>query len=232
MINASKILFSTMILCLAPLLSPHAGCTTEIVGTTLYVSDFLVINLRDRIEPPYSVVSKIRTDEPLTVVEEAGNYYKVQTNENKTGWVSKQFTTPQTPKSIVIQNLTEKISQLEAQDGSGVKDLLQQKDVSEKNLLAAEEKIQELTNQLEQVQISKESIQATSPDQQPEVSQELEALKQSANKQKELITTLQQENHTLKFQNTIYWFLAGGFLLFFGILLGKISSKRQKKFSF
>lgn len=232
MINAYKICFITITLTLTLFITANTGFTAEPVGTTLYVSDFLVINLRDRIEPPYSVVSKIRTDEPLTVIQEEGNYYKVQTGDNKIGWISKQFTTEQTPKTIVIQRLNEKISQLELQGGSGGKELVQQKDGSENNLQAAEEKIQDLNNQLEQLQLLNESLQAATPEQQTELSEELAELKQSTTKQNELITTLQKENSVLKFQSKIYWFLAGGFLLFFGILLGKISSKRQKKFSF
>lgn len=224
---------STLFLLLFLLLIPATqGLTAEKSNETRYVSDFLIINLRNNMDPPYSVVGRIKTGEALRILKEKGNYYKVETSEKKIGWVSKQFTTHETPKSIIIKNLEEKVTQLESKDEFGLKKLLDAKEIAQSGLQKAEEKVAVLNMEITELKKLNSTLHTIDPKKYSSALTELKKLQASHLQQQTLLTATQNENRTFQIKSNIYWFLAGAFVLFFGILLGKIPSKRQKKFSF
>ena len=231
--TAHKNYLFTIFLILFILFTPTTkGFTAEKSNSTRYVSDFLIINLRDNMESPYSVVGRIKTGEPLRVLREKGNYYKVETSEKKIGWVSKQFTTAATPKSIIIKKLEEKVAQLESKDEFGLKKLLDQKDTALVGLKKAEENIAVLEQEITELKKLNASLRTIDPKKYNTTLTQFKKLQDSHLEQQTLLSATQKENRTYQFKSKIYWFLAGAFVLFFGILLGKIPSKRQKKFSF
>lgn len=81
---------------------------------TRYVSDYLTINLKDNLEKPYQVVAKVKSNEPLTILEENETYAKVETGGKQVGWIAKQYLTTALPKSLVVDQLRKEIADLRA----------------------------------------------------------------------------------------------------------------------
>lgn len=82
---------------------------------TRYVSDVLLINIKDRLDKPYEVVTVVQSDDPVRIVEESGNYYKIITAEGQQGWIAKQYLKSEPPKSLLVKQLNEEILQLKSQ---------------------------------------------------------------------------------------------------------------------
>ena len=58
---------------------------------TRYVSDLLYINIKDKLEKPYQVVAKVKSNDPLIILEENDTYAKVETEAKQVGWIAKQY---------------------------------------------------------------------------------------------------------------------------------------------
>lgn len=99
--------FGIMSLGLVFLLSFQAKAETQ------YVSDFLIVNIKDNLEKPYNVIGTVQSDQPVEVLEEAGRYVKVETEDGKIGWIAKQYLKDTVPKSIEIEKLQQTIKTLE-----------------------------------------------------------------------------------------------------------------------
>ncbi len=85
---------------------------------TLYVSDYLIVNVRDNVEKPYSVVATVQSDDALEVLEESGRYVKVRTSDGSVGWIAKQYLKQELPKKLIIEQLETEISSLKEQISS------------------------------------------------------------------------------------------------------------------
>ena len=79
---------------------------------TQYVSDELVITLREGMGSEFKIVRMLKTGAPLEVIEESELYLKVRTKSGLEGWVLKQYVTGEIPKTEIISGLEKKIDQL------------------------------------------------------------------------------------------------------------------------
>ncbi len=55
-----------------------------------YVSDYLVVNIRDNVEKPFNTVGAVQSDEQVEVLERNGKYLKIRTLDGKEGWIKEQ----------------------------------------------------------------------------------------------------------------------------------------------
>lgn len=144
-----------------------------------YVSDYLTINLKDNLEKPYRVVAKVKSNDPLTILEENETYAKVETEDKQVGWIAKQYLTTSLPKNLVIEQLRKEITDLKLQGVSAAmphsaemtnspidKNLLSERDRLQTELKAAITRITELQNLLAKAegQSTPEKITATDTD--------------------------------------------------------------------
>lgn len=91
------------------------------MAETRYISDILIINIRDNIERPFRVVTTVQSNDPVTILEEQGKYLRVKTEDGHSGWISAQYVKTQIPKSIIVQNLQAELEKLKsAQRASGL----------------------------------------------------------------------------------------------------------------
>lgn len=84
----------------------------QAVAETRYISDQLVINIKDRLEPPFTVVAKVRSNEAVNILEENDTYARVETEGKQIGWIAKQYLTTTVPKTLVIQQLQAELEAL------------------------------------------------------------------------------------------------------------------------
>ena len=60
-----------------------------------------------------SIMKRLKSDTPVSVLEEQGGYYKVELESKETGWVDKRFISFETPKTITIETLKQENKTLE-----------------------------------------------------------------------------------------------------------------------
>lgn len=196
------------------------GTTALCHSQTAYVSDTLILTFREGPGSGYPVLSALKSDTPLTIIEEKNGYLKVALSSGEQGWVDKNYVVTDPPKSIMITRL-------------------------KKENAALEEKIKALSEKADQVvmeQIKKEN-QALRQSVETLNSQYTALKTASAN-----ITGILEENKRLKTLNaslsdtlseqkaktdfvfktgTIKWFIAGVGVLLLGWLIGLSISSRQ-----
>ena len=111
-----------------------------------YVSDYLTINLKDNLEKPYRVVAKVKSNDPLTILEENETYAKVETEDKQVGWIARQYLTTSLPKNLVIEQLRKEITELKLQGAPATIPTPQTADTTttsiDKNLLAERDRLQ------------------------------------------------------------------------------------------
>ncbi len=214
---------------------------------TRYVSDVMLITLRKAPDNDSEVIQRLRSDVPLEVLEEAGDYAKVRTDSNQEGWVIKRYITPNIPKSRVITELGEKIKRLELSletlekeknqlgielekirsnpdnPSGAVQSTNEQERKDMERIVTEHQEISEKYNKL--LNQSKNVTQ---------LSQKLETLENeniqlraSGKKSNEVIRTMKTIKETFFQADMIRWFLAGSGVLLIGILLGKVSRKKE-----
>ena len=120
---------------------------------TRYVSDQLVINIKDRLESPFTVVAKVRSNQALNILEENDTYARVETEDKQIGWIAKQYLTTTVPKTLIIEQLQTELETLRGKlpqsDGSVVASpddaaVLKERDRLQLELQTAQGRIAEL----------------------------------------------------------------------------------------
>jgi SH3 domain protein len=204
------------------LLTIPVGVVVAAHADTQYVSDMLVLTIRDNPDIDAHVLGYLKTADPVEVLETGDRFMRIRTQEGLEGWVQKNFISVGRPKAIIIKEMKNEISQLKAkieefennQDvdlnaiRAGIQDdKLKIKQLTEKyntNFKESKKKIAALTGERDQLK----AINA-------ELNIEVDSLKQDLN------------NHPKT--KRIQFFLAGAGVLLLGFLLG-LASKRKKSY--
>ncbi len=89
------------------------GLPSLLPAQTGYVSDVLFLTFREGPGDSYAVIKRLRSDTPVSILEEQEEYYKVELESKETGWVDKRFISFDTPKSLTIETLKQENKTLE-----------------------------------------------------------------------------------------------------------------------
>ncbi len=228
----------TIVLLLALALLPAAA-----VADTRFVSDQLIITLRDAAGEGASTLGTLRTDTPVEVLAEEGDYLRVRVADGAEGYVLKRYITAEVPKSEALNRLKKERDKLAA------------------DLKDREAKLSEATARLKELQGEKVSVSGESQQELERLRKALASAEQAAQaaqarysdleaKSKNVVALaadrdrLQAENEGLAdevallrtqtedllISGVIKWFLAGAGVLFFGWVLGKASRKKRGGF--
>lgn len=201
----------------------------QAVAETRYVTDTLIVTVRDSKGNQYKTLATLPSNSPVEILDEDKTFVRVRTEKGVEGYILKQYITKSTPKQIIITQLQARVDKLQA-------DLEQQQlNCQEKTEFAAssQAQIDETSRQLE-----------TAKEQLARISQEYDSLKESSSNVVALseerdqlaeqnttllseLQVLQEENKSFHRSNMIQWFLAGGGVFFGGWLVGKLSRKKR-----
>lgn len=216
-----------------------------------YISGVLVINIKDQLEKPYSVVGVVRSGDPVHILEEQENYYKIETSDKKQGWIGKQYLKTELPDSLIVKQLRQEINDLKNQlaskpttdsksgadnekDQAGSCPALQQK------LTDAEKHIQQLMEQKERKQSATPSSASESMSQLQEQNIDMtKQLEQTSQRYNLLVAEYEKRGKEIaQLHNSIakqddttrfFWFGAGAAVFFLGLLAGKSASRKKNK---
>jgi SH3 domain protein len=195
-------LFVLLILVWVPVGSVHAD--------KRYVSDRLIITLRDVAGKDGVVLRTLSTDTPVEVLEESGRYVRVRTEEGEEGWAAGQYLSSEVPKPIIIAGLRKEIDRLKArikEFETGSNPLLDQ-------LEAAKQRHLEEVKQLEEDAA--------------EIIGERNRLSKANDRLLREVEHLQKEDVHLKGTGKLQWFLAGAAVFCLGLIAGQVSRRKKR----
>ncbi len=260
-----------------------------------YVSDYLVVNIRDNVEKPFKTVGAVQSDEQVEVLEKNGKYVKIKTLDGKEGWIKEQYLKKNLPKKVTIENQKKEIESLNialanAGKNSGLNNnspnsnfqndvisLENELKISKQNYDKLNEKyaalsaagiesgnktiVSQLQSDLELANSKIVELQGVidglkSGEGQSVADKELQELKVQytnllnssenildiTNERDNLLNTMSKKDQTinlLKAQNSelennqrTYLFIAGAFVFMFGLIFGKLGSKKRNRFTY
>ena len=208
---------------------------------TRYISDQLVVSLREQPQDGSETIVYLKTDTPVEVLEVGEQYIQVKTKNGEIGYIQKSYLTEKTPKATIISRLTreneglkERVQELEKQyrEAFSKGDEAQKKVLSEledarlqiaeldKALLKSETELAERTQAYEALKKNSENI--------VDITAERDRLRLSQEELTTTVTSLDEERKELLKKETIQWFLTGAGVLFLGWVIGKFSRSRRK----
>jgi len=219
---------------------------------TRYVSDFLVINIKDQIEKPYSVVGIAHSGDPLEILAEKDNYYKVRTIDGKTGWIAQQYAKEELPKILIIKKLREELEELKNQQDekkiSGVYPITDVENQCKTHCTQVKKELE--ANKIELHKLIKEKQKLLSNPSSNSSSMGTNQLKdknllldtqlkQTTNKYSILVNEFEKRGKKIAELQTViakqdnktrfYWFVAGSIVFFAGLLAGKSGRRKKNK---
>ena len=215
--------------------------TAAVCAETRYISDQLIVSLRDKPQAGAQSVTYLRTDSPVEVLEETGDFLKVKTREGETGYIQKNYLTAEIPRTVIIKQLqqerdrlTEKVETLKQQVATAVSqgDQSQQELVAQ--LTACNELVSQLQKDLEESQAAltrtSQEFQALQSDSKEVVAitNERDQLRKANQALTATAAKLEDEVKALTISGLIKWFLAGAGVLLIGWIIGKYSGGRRR----
>jgi len=209
---------------------------------TRYVTDELVITLRQGKSNEYKIIKTLKTGTPMEVLEEDETYLKVRTPEGDEGYVLRQYVSSEIPKSRRIEelegrnsSLQEKISTLEETRNYLEQQLKTLQETSQQEISAMNANYAEMQQRLEQALNSEGDMSEkydtllAQAENVVEIAAERDRLLQKNKVLGAEAAALMKKNDKLTDSRMIKWFLAGGGVFFFGWIIGKVSRKKRSR---
>ena len=208
---------------------------------TRYISDQLVVSLRELPQNGSATIVYLKTDTPVEVLEVGEEFLKVKTTNDEVGYIQKSYLTEKTPKTTTISRLTrenlglkERVQEMEKRysevsskgDEAQKKILLEledsrlQIDQLRKDLLKSETELAERTQAYETLSKNAKNI--------IDITAERDQLRLSHEQLTAKATSLEEERKAQLKKETTEWFLAGAGVLLLGWIIGKFSKSRRK----
>jgi SH3 domain protein len=208
---------------------------------TRYISDQLIVSLREQPQNGAPSITYLRSDMPVEVLEESGDYIKVRTKAGETGYIKENYLTTQTPKSVLIKQLqrernrlADKAKKLQDQSANATSESSKSQQELTVKLKALRGEVSALQKSLEKSQSTlagtSKKYQALQEDAKNvvEITRERDQLRITNQELTASIAKLDEEVSELTMTGVIKWFLAGAGVLFLGWIIGKASGSRRR----
>lgn len=205
-----------------------------------YVTDELQITLRQGKGNEFRIVKTLKTGDPLTVLQDEGDYLLVRAADGAEGYVLSRYTMQNKPKSQAVAALTreveslkEKLSRFEGDSSQQVvqlSDSLGKRDEDLRLLQGTNDQLVERVNQLQAALDSETLKYDLLLDQSGDVTAivvERDALRTDNEALQREIVVLNEKLARQDPSSMIKWFLAGAVVLLVGWMMGKASRKRR-----
>ena len=229
----SIILFSAVFILAALVASAYAD--------TRYVSDMLVISVRDGQRKDAAVLGYIKTATPVDILEENGDYLKIKTKDGLEGWVLSKYIVSEKPKALIIEDLKKKIEQLtkdietsKINTNASLSTSLETNKKYEEKIRALEQEIN--TNQRFTAKAKSDFIDLNKKYKDllshsgntDELIQEVKRLNKLNSELNTEITNLRKKYGSPLKSKTIQSFVAGAVVFLIGVMLGGAAKKKKK----
>jgi len=217
-------------------------CPGRAAAETGYVSDRLILTMRDGPGKEFKIQRSIPSDTQVTILETKDNYFRVRIKTGEVGWVESQYITWEVPARLMVGRLEQKIKEMEERQKALMDDKapLEQ----ELNQVRSEygKKVTDLEALLKKSRAEKKMADA-------ELKQAVARYDALASRSEDVVTVmdeqerLQKENERLTRElarlgaegedslktGMIKWFLAGAGALLAGWLMGRSMGSRRRQ---
>lgn len=206
---------------------------TTACAETLYVSDTLVITVRDSKTSNYKTLETIKTNTPIQVLDQDSKYIRGKTPKGTVGFILKQYLTSKTPKTYTIQRLEKELASTQAKLEE--EQLRYQTDLGGTGQLRT--RLEAVTTDLDTTSTELDKVQTAFRDLSERsqnvvaLSEENQTLSVENDQISQELDVLREENQSFHRSNMIQWFIAGAAVFFGGWLIGKISRQKQRSLS-
>lgn len=189
-----------------------------------YVKPSAEIPLRRGMGSDYKITAILQNGTQLSILEENAPWVKVVTPKGKEGWILKRYLEQDKPLNQVVENLRKENASLKEENAS-ISSQMDEITGQNDNLKS------DLTARMSELSDTQEQYQTLTRD-----TADVILLKENFDKSQETIETLKNElnvvtseNDTLRSNQNIKWFLAGGGTLIFGAIVGRTSARSKKR---
>ncbi len=215
---------------------------------TRYVSDRLIISVRDGQNQNAAVLGYIETGAPVDVLEEKEDFLRIRTEDLIEGWVRTQYIVSEKPKVLIIENLKNEIEALNKEiealnkeidtlknvQGSASNSLLKTKKLYQEKIEALKEEVninQKFTAKAKSdfIELNKKYTTLLKHSKNTEeLINEVEKLKKLNAQLNTEVKSLRKDRINPLKSKRIQSFIAGAGVLLFGFILGGSIKKRKK----
>ncbi len=213
----------------------------SVFADTRYVSDKLIISVRDGQNQDDNVLGYIRTGTAVDVLEEKGRYLRIKTEDGLEGWVQTQYIISEKPKGRIIEDLRNEINDLNKkiefsknEQGSlsdkflvtkqiyevRIRELEQELNINQKNTAKAKNELIELNKKYKKLLSNSENAD--------ELIRKLEKSKKLDSKLKTEISNLKKDRQNSLKSSIIQPFLAGAGVFIVGFILGGLARRKKR----
>lgn len=189
-----------------------------------YVNDQLVINFRSGAGGEYRILATLGSGRSMTLLKEDGDFSHVRLENGKEGWVRRQYLSKQPVARALLVTVNKRLKTLKREQATATSEL--------KRLRAENEDLNVRLNKLEKERdnIVKENSSLQSLAARPmEIDQQNKQLIEKNATLVESLERLQEESEGLRNSTVQKWFMAGGTVLFAGIVLGFVLPKMGRR---
>jgi SH3 domain protein len=202
----------------------------SVFADTRYVSDELIISVRDGQNQDDNVLGNIRTGTAIDVLEEKGRYLRIKTEDGLEGWVQAQYIISEKPNARIIEDLRNELNEQDALSDNllankkiyeiRIRELEQELNINQKNTAKVKSELIELNKKYKKLLSNSENTD--------ELIKKLEKSKQLDSKLKADISNLKKDSQNPLKSSIIQPFLAGAGVLIVGFILGGLARRRKR----
>jgi SH3 domain protein len=202
----------------------------SVFADTRYVSDELIISVRDGQNLDDNVLGYIRTGTAVDVLEEKGHYLRIKTEDGLEGWVQTQYIISEKPNARIIEDLRNEINEQDSLSDKllakktinkiRIRELEQEVNINQENTAKAKSELIELNKKYKKLLSNSENTD--------ELIKKLEKSKQLDSNLKAEISNLKKGSQNPLKSSMIQPFLAGAGVLIVGFILGGLARRRKR----
>src|SRR5262245_41738866 len=216
----------------AALLAALLAASPVLRSETVYVSDQFEVPLRTGETTEHAILKMLPsgTGVELLEVDKDKGYSRVRTSAGVEGYMLSRYLMPEAAARDQLTQLRQRLSSASNEQGG----LSRQVDELGQQLSAAQRTITELTTERDQAGAELEHVKSVSA-KSLELDERNKMLMQQVAAGEQRIRELSADNDTLRKHTTRDWFLAGGGLVLFSMLLGivltRVRWRRRSRYS-
>lgn len=238
------VLGKTILMILFIVVFTVSASINSVFADTRYVSDRLIISVRDGQDQNAAVLGYIETAAPVDILEEKEDLLRIRTEDGIEGWVQAKYIVSENPKVLIIENLKNEITALKKESETLKNEQDSASNTLSKTKTMYHENIEELKEEVNinqkfaakaksdfiQLNIKYTNLLKHSKNTE-ELTGEVEKLKKlNAELNTEVKSLRKDPKNPLK-SNRIQSFIAGAGVLLFGFILGgSVKKKKRARF--
>lgn len=208
------------------------AASSSLWSATLYVSDQFEVPLRTGETTEHAILRMLPsgTDVELLETDKDKGYSRVRTQSGVEGYMLSRYLMPEAAARDQLAALRQRLASASDEQGG----LSRQVDELGQQLAAAQRTITDLTNERDQAGTELDRVKSVSA-KSLELDERNRALMQQVAAGEQRIRELSADNETLRRHTSRDWFLAGGGLVLFSMLLGialtRVRWRRRSRYS-